>query len=213
MAKIEIKGDIIPDDYQGIYDWIGWQGTSAKKVNAALAEAKGLPVDIEINSGGGYITAGSEIYAALKNYTGGVNIRIIWAASAASVIAMAGHSVMEPTAMMFLHHVMSSAGGNYHQMEKEAEDLKNASKAMSMAYQLKAGITEEQAMKLMDKEEMLTAKRALELGLVDEIADGSSMAASYEAQMIPPAMIAKAQVEMAAYEAACERFEKMEGKK
>lgn len=170
MVTIDIKGDIIEDDHQWLYDWIGWSYTSAKNVNKKLQEANGQPVTLKINSPGGSVFAASEIYTELKNYKGEVNIQIIGlAASAASVISMAGKSKMSPTAQLMVHNVSTSCGGDYRAMEHTAEILKNANNTIANAYIAKSGMSREEALDLMDKESWLSAQKAKELGLIDEI--------------------------------------------
>ena len=170
MIDIEIKGDIIEDDSQWIYDWIGWSYTSPKNVINKLKEANGNPVNLKINSPGGSVFAASEIYTELRNYKGQVNIEIVGlAASAASVIAMAGRSSMSPTAQLMVHNVSTRAGGDYRVMEHTAEILKNANDTIANAYIAKSGMSREQALELMDNETYLSAQKAKELGLIDEI--------------------------------------------
>ncbi|MGU8337152.1 head maturation protease, ClpP-related [Clostridium perfringens] len=170
MVDIDIKGDIIEDDSQWIYDWIGWSYTSPKNVINKLKEANGQPVTLKINSPGGSVFAASEIYTELRNYTGDVNIQIVGlAASAASVIAMAGRSSMSPTAQIMVHNVSTRAGGDYRVMEHTAEVLKNANDTIANAYIEKSGMTRKEALELMDNESYLSAQKAKELGLIDEI--------------------------------------------
>lgn len=170
MMEIEIKGDIIEDDYQWLYDWIGWSYTSAKNVTSKLREANGQPVTVKVNSPGGSVFAASEIYTELRNYKGEVNIQILGiAASAASVISMAGKSTMSPTAQIMVHNVSTGASGDYRVMEHTAEVLKNANDTIANAYIAKSGISREQALDLMNRETWLSAQRAKELGLIDEI--------------------------------------------
>ena len=141
MLFIDIKGDIIEDDSQWIYDWLGWNYTTAKNVNKKLQEANGQAITVKINSPGGSVFAASEIYTELKNYPGQVNIEILGlAASAASVIAMAGKSKMSPTAQIMVHNVSTSCGGDYRAMEHTAEVLKNANDTIANAYINKSGI-------------------------------------------------------------------------
>lgn len=167
---IEIKGDIIEDDSQWIYDWIGWSYTTAKNVKNALNDAKGESVTLKINSPGGSVFAASEIYTELRNYKGEVNIEIVGlAASAASVIAMAGKSKMSPTAQLMVHNVSTYASGDYRDMEHTAEILKNANDTIANAYISKSGMSRDNALELMNKESWLTAAKAKELGLIDEI--------------------------------------------
>ena len=122
MRKIEVKGTIVGNADKWIYEWFGMDATCPKDVNAAISEANGEPLLVEINSGGGDVFAGSEIYTALKAYAGTVEINIVGlAASAASVIAQAGHSRISPTALFMVHNVSGSAAGDFHDMQQEAE--------------------------------------------------------------------------------------------
>ena len=124
MRKIEVKGTIVGNADKWIYEWFGMDATCPKDVNAAISEANGEPLLVEINSGGGDVFAGSEIYTALKAYAGTVEINIVGlAASAASVIAQAGHSRISPTALFMVHNVSGSAAGDFHDMQQEAEIL------------------------------------------------------------------------------------------
>lgn len=119
--KISIRGPIVSSNTHRFYQFYGMEATSPKSVADALAKGAGERAEVEINSGGGEIFAASEIYTALRNYAGGVHIRIVGlAASAASIIAMAGESEMTPTGMMMIHNVQTSADGDYRQMEHTA---------------------------------------------------------------------------------------------
>ena len=171
MAKIEVKGTIIDSEDQWIYDWFGIDAVSPKKINEAIATAKGEDLDVDINSGGGSVFAGSEIYSALRAYEGNVNIHVVGlAASAASIIACAGHSDISPTGQVMVHNVSTCAGGDYHDMEKASEMLQQANKAIASAYVAKTGMSMDDALGLMDNETWLTASDAVEKGLIDEIA-------------------------------------------
>lgn len=170
MIDIEIKGDIIEDDSQWIYDWIGWSYTSPKNVINQLKQANGQPVTLKVNSPGGSVFAASEIYTELRNYSGEVNIQIVGlAASAASVISMAGRSSMSPTAQLMVHNVSTRASGDYRAMDHVSEILRNANDTIANAYIAKSGMSREQALQLMDNETYLSAQKAKELGLIDEI--------------------------------------------
>lgn len=172
-VKINIKGPIISSSNQWIYDWLGIEATSPKVVNEQLEKAKasGEDVEVEINSGGGSVCAGSEIYTALMSYAGKVTTKIVGlAASAASVIAMAGDAVlMSPTAQMMIHNVSTRTEGDYRQMEHTAEVLKNANRTIINAYKLKTGMSDEELQALMDKETWMVAQQALEYKFIDEI--------------------------------------------
>ena len=107
MKTIQIKGTIISNDERWIYDWFEWEATAPKDV---ILPETGEPIEVHINSGGGDVYAGSEIYTALRSYQGDVTVKIVGiAASAASVIAMAGDTVeISPTAQIMIHNVSSN---------------------------------------------------------------------------------------------------------
>lgn len=171
MKKVNIKGPIISNSDAWIYEWFGIEATSPNTVNKVLSEANGEEIEVEINSGGGSVFAGSEIYTALKSYSGNVVVKIVGlAASAASVIAMAGNKViMSPTAQMMIHNVSSYSAGDYRDMEHTAEILRSANNTIANAYRLKTGKAQEDLLGLMDNETWMTAEKAKELGFIDEI--------------------------------------------
>ena len=168
--KISIRGPIVSSNQHRLYQFYGIEATSPRSVADALAKGNGERAEVEINSGGGEIFAASEIYTALRSYAGGVHIRIVGlAASAASIIAMAGESEMTPTGMMMIHNVQSSADGDYRQMEHTAGVLRDANHAIISAYVAKTGRPEAEIAAMMDAETWITAERAVELGLVDRV--------------------------------------------
>lgn len=191
--RIDIKGVIINNDDKWIYDWFDMESTSPKDVNTALDKANGQSVDVWINSGGGDIFAGSEIYTALKSYKGSVSIHVVGlAASAASVIAMAGKSDISPTAMIMVHNVSSMAGGDYHDMDKMSETLQQANIAIAGAYIAKTGMEEQDALDMMDKETWLTAQQAVDKGLIDSIMfESIQLVASYNSGVLPKSVVDK----------------------
>lgn len=168
--RLNIYGDIVPNDDAWIYDYLEMDCTCPSRVAAALEDAKGQPVDVYINSGGGDIFAGSEIYSAIRSYTGQTTLHVVGlAASAASVIACAGRCFISPTAMMMVHNVSGTFGGDCHDMDKAAEVLRQANSAIAAAYVAKTGMTEEKALAMMDHETWITAKQAVDRKLVDGI--------------------------------------------
>ena len=151
--RIDIKGYIIGNDSKAVYDWLGLESTCPNDVLKKLNKANGKDVEVYINSGGGDIFAGSEIYTALRGYKGNVIINIVGlAASSASVIAMAGYSKISPTALFMIHNVSTYASGDYKALEKEAGTLKIANKSISNAYKEKTGLNDNELLKLRDNE-------------------------------------------------------------
>lgn len=174
MAEINIRGDIISNDDKWIYDWLEWDSTCPNDVKAAIeGNPEGEKLTVLINSGGGSVFAGQEIYSLLRERED-VEIRIqSLAGSAASVIAMAGPSEMSPVAMIMIHNVhMWGASGDYHDMQHNAEVLKRMNEALANSYMAKTGRNQDEILKLMDRETWLTANQALELGFVDAIEGG-----------------------------------------
>lgn len=194
--KINIKGPIVGNSDAWIYEWFGIEVTSPNSVNKAIEEANGDEIEVEINSGGGSVFAGSEIYTALKSYKGNVTVKIVGlAASAASVIAMSGKKIiMSPTAQMMMHNVSSRVSGDYRDMEHTAEILKNANETIANAYRLKSGMSQEDLLSMMDKETWMTAEKAKGYGLIDEVMfedEVTLVASTSYSGMLPPEVINK----------------------
>jgi len=168
--KINIKGVIIPNSYKWFYDWFEEDSTCPNDVEKVLNEANGEDIETYINSPGGIIDVGSEIYTMLRSYTGNVKQMIVGeACSAASVIAMARYCEMSPTALMMVHCVSSRVRGNHNDMEHMAEVLRTADEALANAYMAKSGMSKEEVLEMMNKETWLTAEQAKEKGLIDAI--------------------------------------------
>ena len=169
--EIDVRGDIIGNDDKWIYDWLEWDSTCPDDVKSALQTMPaGEKLIVNINSGGGSVMAGQEIYSLLHGRKD-VEIHIqSLAGSAASVIAMAKTCKMSPVATIMIHNVsMSGASGDYHDMQKNAEILKTMNSALAEAYTAKTGKTKDEILKMMDKETWITAGQALEMGFIDEV--------------------------------------------
>ena len=136
MKIIQMKGEVIPDDYSDVYDWLNYQYFNPQSISDALTEANGEDITLEINSPGGYIDAGSEIYTELMEYSGTVNAKIVgYACSAASWIALAAdHVAMSPTAQMMIHRASGGAIGNSSDMKSEYNALDQMDKSFVDLY-------------------------------------------------------------------------------
>lgn len=197
--KIDIRGVIVSNDDKWIYDWLEMDSTAPKDVLPLIEKASGERLDVYINSGGGDLFTGSEIYAALAAYNGQIAIHITgMAGSAASVIAMAGQSDIAPTAMIMIHNVELGVSGDQNMMDTAGKIIRTANKAISAAYQLKTGKTEKELLAMMDASAdnfgtWLTAKEAVEQKFVDQIAVNQNvkLAAAFGAPMLPPQLIDK----------------------
>ncbi len=188
---IYVNGTIVDSEDAWVYDLFEIENTSPTKMRDALKEANGDDVDIFINSGGGSVFAGSEIYSAIQRYRGSVTIHVTGlAASAASVIACAGKCLMAPTAQMMVHNVSSYGSGDYKNFDKMSEILKKANEAIAAAYVQKSGMSMQDALELMDVETWLTAKDALEYGLIDGIEENQNANKSTESNDLTPSLAA-----------------------
>ena len=169
--KINIRGKLIPNDYKWFYDLFEEDSTCPKDVQNVLdAFVDGDEIEVYINSPGGVIDVGSEIYTLLRSKREHVKIYITGeACSAASIVAMSAYCEMSPTALMMVHCVSSGVRGNHLDMEKMAEVLKTADKALSTAYMEKTGLEEDDILSIMEEETWLTAEQAKALGFIDKI--------------------------------------------
>lgn len=197
MAKLRIGGTIVGNDEKWIYDWFGIEAFCYNDLRNAISDEYEA-VEIEINSPGGSVFAGSEIYTALKAHKGPVTVDIVGlAASAASVIAMAGKKIrMSPTAQMMIHNVSAHGAGDYRDMAHLSTVLRQANETIANAYRLKTGKTQEELLSMMDEEKWFTPQQAKEHGFIDEIlfeSDGKQidLVAGFAPSIIPRQIIEK----------------------
>ena len=137
---------------------------------AKLASGSG-PITVWINSPGGDCVAAAQIYNMLMDYPADVTVRIDGiAASAASVIAMAGTKVqMSPVSVMMIHNPLTVAMGDSDEMRRAIQLLDEVKESIINAYEIKTGLSRARLSHLMDGETWMNAKKALELGFCDEI--------------------------------------------
>ena len=128
-------------------------------------------ITVRINSPGGDCVAASQIYNMLREYKGTVTVKIDGiAASAASVIAMAGDKVlMSPVSMMMIHNPMTVAFGDSGEMQRAIDMLSSVKDSIINAYEIKTGLSRVKLAHLMDAETWMDANKAIELGFADEI--------------------------------------------
>ena len=128
-------------------------------------------VVIWVNSPGGDCVAASQIYAMLMDYKGHITVKIDGiAASAASVIAMAGTEVlMAPTSLLMIHNPLTVAIGDSEEMQKAIAMLDEVKESIINAYELKTGMSRAKLAHLMDAETWMNANKAIELGFADGV--------------------------------------------
>lgn len=165
-----------------IYDEIGFWGTDAKSFIAQLDEAatSAAEVIVAVNSPGGDVFDAFAIYNALRRYAGKVTARIDGvAASAASLVAMAGDQIVMPeNAMLMIHNPWTVAAGSAADLRSTADMMDKARDGILAAYRSKSGQSDEDIVAMMDAETWLTALEAQALGFCDVIEDPVRLSAS-----------------------------------
>lgn len=171
MVTIQMNGEVIPSDYADVYDYLGYENINPKAIKQALNEANGSDVELEINSPGGYVDAGSEIYTALKEYQGQVTAKITGqACSAASWIALAADRVeMSPTAQMMIHRASTMSIGNSDDLASDLNALNSLDKSFVDLYSQRTGLDAQEVYRLMCNTTWMNAKEAVDKGFADEI--------------------------------------------
>lgn len=135
-----------------------------------LSKVKGN-LTVWLNSPGGDCFSASQIYTMLRNHNGKITVKIDGiAASAASVVAMAGdETLISPTGMIMIHNPMTFASGNKADMEKTIAVLEEVKESIINAYARKTSLSRNKISRLMDEETWMNAEKALQLGFVDSI--------------------------------------------
>lgn len=166
-----MNGEVIPSDYADVYDYLGYESINPKAIKQALNEANGSDIELEINSPGGYVDAGSEIYTALKEYPGRVIAKITGqACSAASWIALAADCVeMSPTAQMMIHRASTISIGNSDDLSSALNALDSLDQSFVDLYSQKTGLDKQEVYKLMCNTTWMNAKQAVDKGFADAI--------------------------------------------
>lgn len=168
MVKIEAKGPIVSNDSVWIYNWLGWQCTAPGMIAGKLEEAAGDEVILEINSTGGSVMAGYEIYKNIMDYPGRVTAHVIVACSAATFLACAADETKISDAGIFMiHNVQSYAEGDYRDMQMEADALRQFNEGIINIYKRKTGMNRDEIQQLMDKDSYMGPALAIEQGFVD----------------------------------------------
>lgn len=170
--KIEVKGQVVDDMTGEFFNMFDLASTYPKMINDILSKGD-ADEDVEVNvaSPGGDVFAASEIYTALMNYQGNITVNVQGlAASAASVIAMAGDKVrMSPTAQMMIHKAWTNVQGNGDDLAHASDMMNKTDQSISAAYQHKTGKSQDKLLDLMKNETWITAQDAVDQGFADEI--------------------------------------------
>ena len=156
------------------------------------------PVTIWLNSPGGDCIAASQIYSMLMDYKGDITVKIDGiAASAASVIAMAGTKVlMAPTSLMMIHNPATVAFGDHVDMQKAIDMLEEVKESIINSYEIKTSLPRKQLSRMMDETTWMNAKKAIELGFADGILADEKVATdvaafSFSSKAVEMALVGK----------------------
>ena len=171
MTKIDIKGDIVDNDTGEFFDYFGMSSVYPKKVQQAIENDEDEEIILDVASNGGDVFSASEIYTMLKSSGKNIVVNIQGlAASAASVISMAGNTVnISPTAQLMIHKASVIGAGNADDFEHEAKVLNGIDESIASAYELKTGMKQEDLLQMMASETWLNAKEAVDKGFADSI--------------------------------------------
>ncbi|ELY2955843.1 Clp protease ClpP [Cronobacter sakazakii] len=163
--------DVIGADYWG-------DGVTASRIAGALRSLNGADVTVNINSPGGDMFEGLAIYNLLREYEGKVTVKVLGlAASAASIIAMAGDDVqIGRGAFLMIHNCWVYAMGNRHDLAQIAADMAPFDKAMSDIYQARSGLDAETVDRMMDGETYIGGSEAVEKGFADSLLSADEIA-------------------------------------
>lgn len=173
-----------------IFDEIGYWGVTAKAFIDDLRKIDAKDLTVEINSPGGDVFAGIAIFNALKMSGKNVTTKVMGvAASAASLIAMAGSKIVMPeNSFMMVHNPWSFAMGNADELRDQADTLDKIGASLVGTYAKRTGQTDEKIREMLSKDTWLTAAEAKELGFADEVVESVAAKAAFDLDRLPEAM-------------------------
>ena len=199
--------DVIGED-----GWTGG-GVTAKRISAALRSIGNRDVIVRINSPGGDMFEGIAIYNLLRTHPAKVTVEVLgWAASAASIIAMAGDVIrMGLGSFMMVHNAWGMVIGNRHDMREAASLFDGFDSAIADIYEARTGVKRSEIEKLMDAETFMGASEAVEYGFADGItddADPASGPAVSASATVPSQILAKRRIDAALAQQGISRTER-----
>lgn len=179
-------------------DWWTGGGVTAKRVSAALRSIGKQDVTVKINSPGGDMFEGIAIYNLLRAYPAKVTVEVLgWAASAASIIAMAGDEIrMGLGSIMMVHNAWGVVIGNRHDMRDSAELFDGFDGAIVDIYEARTGMRRADIEKLMDAETFMGPSEAVKNGFADAV-DGAIVTPEGDAKNMDRGLMARRQTEAA----------------
>lgn len=179
-------------------DWWTGGGVTAKRISAALRSIGERDVTVKINSPGGDMFEGIAIYNLLRSHKAKVTVEVIgWAASAASIIAMAGDEIRMGTGtFMMVHNAWGVVVGNRHDMREAATLFDGFDAAITDIYEARTGLKRSEIVKLMDSETFMGPSEAVKNGFAD-LVDSELSAEAGDAKNMDRGLMARRQTEAA----------------
>ena len=165
-----------------IFDEIGFWGVQAKDFIRDLSAVKSKSLNVEINSPGGDVFAGLAIFNALRSSGKEIVVTVLGvAASAASLIAMAGDRIVMPkNTFMMVHNPWSFAMGNADELRDTADTLDKIGSSLRLTYAARTGLPEDEIAEMLSTDTWLTADEALAKGFATEVIDNVAAKASFD---------------------------------
>lgn len=178
-----------PEAPVAIFDEIGAYGVSAKSFLSAVGEIKGSTINLEINSPGGDVFAGIAMYNGLRATGKTINVKVLGiAASAASLVAMAGDTIdMPENSMMMVHNPWSFAMGDAEEMRATADVLDKIQMSLVATYAKRTGRKDDDIIEMLNKETWMTADEAVAAGFATSVSDRVAAQASFDVERLPEA--------------------------
>lgn len=175
MPKIlNCRGPIVKNDMKWIYDWLEYDSVCPNDISKIIDEARNEndTVILRINSPGGYVDAGAEIYEELKSSNVHVEARIVGNCCSAATYMVCGadEATMSPLGHFMIHRcAVGGVSGNANDIEACLQSLNETDRAIALAYSIKTGKTQDEIIELMNNETSMSPQSALENGFIDKI--------------------------------------------
>lgn len=171
--KVNLKGTITTNDDADIFRYFGFIDVCCPgDISSAIENsADGEELEIIINSGGGDLISGNEMYSMLRAYPGNTVARIQSLSGSAATVAMMGckKRIADPPSLICVHNPTAYGEGDASEHKRTAKELENVKKAILNAYESRVKVSREEISALMDKDILIDSTEALKYGLIDEI--------------------------------------------